>query len=60
MHGPGRTVRIHEVIDRAAGLLARCSLIGSGASHAEEVPRLDVRRRVVPDGAQPRGFAWTR
>jgi|GEM_PF-4299937 len=31
-------VRVHEVIDKAAGLLARCSLIGDAVSRAQEIP----------------------
>ena len=34
----GRMVRVHEVIDKAAGLLARCSLIGDAVSRAQEIP----------------------
>jgi hypothetical protein len=34
----GRTVRIHEVIERAAGAAARCSLVAASVARVQEVP----------------------
>jgi hypothetical protein len=34
----GRTVRIHEVIDRKTGAAARCSRVGTTVARVQEIP----------------------
>ena len=40
-----RTVRIHEVIERRTGAVARCSLAGATVARVQEIPVWDVGYR---------------